>query len=621
MTVGNKGQIIGRINEEEFEKSKKEKQQELALFTAVEQKGLEENVLAQNDTSVQAMYEKFITAIDEGNLMEPEGESANWFYKRLIIEPGLKKLHGNMRRNFAAALQDASQIALQELFYDTEKYYASYHTSEQTTKNYAKHLNRAAELLGEDHYMFNSLKAREYYFGVAYLKEQSTSSQNLDSLLALAIDQLETALKYDSSASFIYKELGDIYSRLGLEKAMHYYKKATELSPNWAILHADFGFFYRNNMNYGKAIVHINKAIELDSTMIIAYQWLYYTYTSLSEWNKRYDILILLVNRLESIIRNNLENDVFPYYYYVLGETYWVLNQEYDRAKEVLLLAQNKVGDKIPRIHTLLGEIYKLEKQFEAAEEQYNLAISKSPSNATEPMSYLADMYLYQLKDYDKAENVLLEVLELDHSAYIFGKALNYESLGVVYLSTNQLKKAELVIDSAISIGPHFPRFYSVKASLYKKLKQNKLAEESLNMAIEKSVTNIDSSIYNAKLFSFLLETDQPQKAVPLLPLIKNYLYAYYSLAKYYLDNEDQFNMEQTIKDGLLAHPESEDLLYGNACLYSLAKNTKKAIQQLQLALEKGFDDYNHIQQDEDLNPIRDSQEFKQLMKKYFPEK
>jgi len=60
---------------------------------------------------------------------------------------------------------------------------------------------------------------------------------------------------------------------------------------------------------------------------------------------------------------------------------------------------------------------------------------------------------------------------------------------------------------------------------------------------------------------------------------------------------------------------------YNFACIASLDKKIKEAIENLELSFQNGYNDYDHIQKDTDLDNIRSTDEFKQLIKKYFPDK
>ena len=60
---------------------------------------------------------------------------------------------------------------------------------------------------------------------------------------------------------------------------------------------------------------------------------------------------------------------------------------------------------------------------------------------------------------------------------------------------------------------------------------------------------------------------------------------------------------------------------YNTACCYSINKERSEALKYFEEALKGGWDDLNWIVNDTDLDPIRQEPEFKELMKKYFPDK
>lgn len=56
---------------------------------------------------------------------------------------------------------------------------------------------------------------------------------------------------------------------------------------------------------------------------------------------------------------------------------------------------------------------------------------------------------------------------------------------------------------------------------------------------------------------------------------------------------------------------------YDAACLHSRMGESEKAIEFLQTALEKGYRRFAHLEMDDDLNPIRELREFKELIEHY----
>ncbi|MBU3807333.1 MAG: tetratricopeptide repeat protein [Candidatus Phocaeicola faecipullorum] len=56
---------------------------------------------------------------------------------------------------------------------------------------------------------------------------------------------------------------------------------------------------------------------------------------------------------------------------------------------------------------------------------------------------------------------------------------------------------------------------------------------------------------------------------------------------------------------------------YDAACLYSRMGEFDQAMHYIEIALEKGYRRFAHIQQDDDLNPIKEMQRFKELIQEY----
>ncbi|MBK8403794.1 MAG: hypothetical protein IPL25_06810 [Saprospiraceae bacterium] len=70
-----------------------------------------------------------------------------------------------MKRNYAAALQDDAQFILNSLLVKgIDKALTNADNLSLTYFKYPKLLDRAAELLGKDHYFYKSLLARKYFF-------------------------------------------------------------------------------------------------------------------------------------------------------------------------------------------------------------------------------------------------------------------------------------------------------------------------------------------------------------------------------------------------------------------------------------------------------------------------
>ncbi|MBU1719482.1 MAG: tetratricopeptide repeat protein, partial [Bacteroidetes bacterium] len=67
----------------------------------------------------------------------------------------------------------------------------------------------------------------------------------------------------------------------------------------------------------------------------------------------------------------------------------------------------------------------------------------------------------------------------------------------------------------------------------------------------------------------------------------------------------------------LCFRPTDKSTLYNVSCLYSLQNMTKEAVINLESAIINGWTDFDHIAKDTDLDNIRNTEEFKNLIKKY----
>jgi tetratricopeptide (TPR) repeat protein len=77
---------------------------------------------------------------------------------------------------------------------------------------------------------------------------------------------------------------------------------------------------------------------------------------------------------------------------------------------------------------------------------------------------------------------------------------------------------------------------------------------------------------------------------------------------------------QQAIEDydkAISLDPEYSFLYYNLGCLHSLQKNLSKALKYLELALKNGYNDFDWIKKDNDLDNIRFSKEFDMLINKH----
>ena len=120
--------------------------------------------------------------------------------------------------------------------------------------------------------------------------------------------------------------------------------------------------------------------------------------------------------------------------------------------------------------------------------------------------------------------------------------------------------------------------------------------------------------------------------------------YAYYALGKYELaikdyneairlkpDEVDEYNnrgvayvylkqynkAQEDFDAAIRLKPDDTSAYYNYACMFALQKDFKQSCKWLQQAMEKGYKDWKHINEDKDFDNIRKSSCFINILKKY----
>jgi hypothetical protein len=289
-----------------------------AQFNAVSPKGLMEDVLAKADTSVQELYEEFLTAVEDQYFLPSDhregrkpGRSASQLYDRLAKEEALRPVHSLMKRNFAAALQDESQRAINAyLRADQAELAKRWNNEIDKYKTNPVYLSKAASLLGEGHVLYHQLKAKQYYF--EGLIKRLEGAQKGDTVMlneALALEF--KALELDSGAAYVYNEIGLIYDEKRLvykakndEVRNQYYSSlqlgayevAIGLAPRWVMPVYNIAKTYNEIGQYLKVEEMGLKTIVLDSNFADIYDLLGYVFYVTKQYEKGIDMNMKLLH-------------------------------------------------------------------------------------------------------------------------------------------------------------------------------------------------------------------------------------------------------------------------------------------------------------------------------------
>ena len=530
MTVGNRNERLTNVNQQVLASIKSGKVNQTMMLSAIESRGIEEDVLAKVDTNTRRIYALFKSTLKEKVFLEPANACAEAYYQQLIQEPKLERLHSTMKRNYATALQDDAQQVLNTLLKTgLTKEVLRKSRSRSIYRNYPIYLQRAAALLGEQHYMFKTLMARKFFFEG---KIQPTPE--------LRQSFYHQALSWQPDLPHVLCDMITVFNRSQEDSAVYYAAKASALIPTWVLPYILLSEFYEFRMgNPEKVEKVLDDAIKVDSNSV--------------------------------------------YLWYVIAGFYANYGRYAESEKWFLKTIDATANDVcFPCAHNELGVLYTDMNRLKDAEEQFKKALQLD-SNFGHAYSGMGFVYMRTQRP-EEAEKYYMKALELDPE-----DGPTHYNLGDLYLITGRFDLSEKHLKQALLNNRQNPFIYEVLGRLYTETKKYSESEQMFRNAIE---------------------------------LDANYGKAYSGLGIVFLSTNKLDEAEKAFKKGIVADPKDIDLRYNLACVFNLENKTDQAFEALEKAFQMGFNDYDWIQEDEDLSNLRkQTQRWNAMMKKYFPEK
>ncbi len=292
MTVGNRTEKLAVVFPDMLAQVKKNKAGQLPIFSPTDSRGIEEDVLATVDTTVRELYLMFKKALKDKVFLEPAGACADAYYERLIAEPKLERLHNAMRRNYAAALQDdAQQVMNGWLKSDGIKKSVSKKVLADQFRPYPYFLERAASLLGEQHYMYPILQARKLFFE-GYLLILYDNKRDIErGKKALGLFREALRFQPDLPQAWWQMSKAFTYNLEQADSAEYCARRAMEMLPNWAIPASDIAYFLSSKFGMvEESLPYVEYVVRLDSTSVEAFKAKAGYHFSKREWSNAAEI-------------------------------------------------------------------------------------------------------------------------------------------------------------------------------------------------------------------------------------------------------------------------------------------------------------------------------------------
>lgn len=253
-----------------------------------------------------------------------------------------------------------------------------------------------------------------------------------------------------------------------------------------------------------------------------------------------------------------------------------------------------------------LGWVYECVNKYEKAIAYYKESLGKESNVIT---TYRIAVCYNEIGDFEKAVDYCNQAISLDTTnvRYVYSKANFLNDAG-------HSQEAIKTMSQYIAKDPENAWGYYRRGWFKDNAGDIDGAIEDYTMAI---TLGPDAYYYmsRGKLYQMKNEQDKAKadllKAVELDSIPEKADCAHY--AYYYLGNKTR--AIEILNKVLTANPNENN--YDAACLYSIMNEKEKAVSYLRKALENGYCKFAHIKCDRDLDNIRNTAEFKALLKEY----
>ncbi len=401
-----------------------------------------------------------------------------------------------------------------------------------------------------------------------------------------------------SPTTYSYESFGSMLSSAGrYAEAEAAYRKALELDSTYIGAWNGFGLMLSRAGRYAEAEAAYRKALELDSTNVGA-------------WNG----FGLMLNRARryseaaAAFRKAIELDSTEITYtynlgVVLGRAGRYADAETAYRKAIEQDSSNAGAWRS------LGQLLTNLRRYAEAEPICRKAIDLEAGDA---QNWNALGFVFQSSGrYAEAEPILRKAIELDSSVSTY-----WNNLGFSLLQMQRYAEAEPALQRAIALDPSSANAYKHLATLRFRAGRREEARRGFEKALE-----LGPDYYGSYLgMAYLLAADG--KTAEAFGYVEQSIQKNATYERLLSDEDLAPLREQKERWDALMKKHFSDLIYYNlACEQSLHGQVDQAFESLEQSLANGWKDYNWMQQDTDLAPLRaQTGRWDALLKKYFPD-
>jgi tetratricopeptide (TPR) repeat protein len=382
-----------------------------------------------------------------------------------------------------------------------------------------------------------------------------------------------------------------------LDEAISHYLKSIQLDPNYAYAYNNLGVALKEQGKLNEAIQYYRQALQIDPTYVEA------------------------INNLAGALEKQ-------------GQTREAA-EYYRRAIEL-----NPKNDKV---HTNMGHVLVEQGKLDEAIEHYRKALQLNP-NSAETLLNWGDALAKQGKtdqainhfhkalqidpDYAEAHNnlggELLNQGKTDEALEHLSAALDlnpnlaeaHSNMGVLLIQKGKFEAAISYFREALRLNPNFS---SAEANLKKAEAIQKRVEAQTERIHQALNTNPNDPVLYFEMGNIYLGKGEFGKAIAefekALSIQPQFAGAQYNLALAYAAAKQYDEALKAFKKMVALQPDNPNTYYNIAALQALQNNVEGSIEWLKKAIDKGYQNWEIMKTDKDLENIRNSEEYRKLIK------
>jgi clan AA aspartic protease (TIGR02281 family) len=410
-----------------------------------------------------------------------------------------------------------------------------------------------------------------------------------------AIEDMTTSISYKDDDPDLYKDRAELYYYMEQYALSDKdYEKIKSLDPGSTLGYMGVGRNAKTQGRYEDAIKEFDYVLKLAPDYAQGYAFRAESLLGLGRYAEAMDDVIAALNKEESN-----------------QKAYHLISEIAKEAQDVAIakLRIQAVKDKTNLLWPYaIGGVYYNDNQYTKAIDYYKQSNEISPMD--QAYYFIAQAYL-GMGDYQNALANVNEALDLDPTDG------NYMTLKAsIFYNNGQNEEADKTIRNFIEAYPDNYFGYYLRGWYHDMNGDSKGALEDYDMSIALEPSEAYTYMCRGRLYMQLGNQEKAkkdlEKAIELDSIPSSNCTAAFGYL--YLGQNDKaidwLNRSLEADDG-------DGTYYNAACIYSIMGETDKAVENLRMAFEKGHRSLRHIENDKDLDNIRNLPAFKALIEKY----